>query len=81
LLSVCIDVPAIILSFLGINLRNIMVGSDGLPFWLALLIGIVGGECVAVAILWFLRRQLSLGKEAEATRVDLPPSASESAQG
>jgi hypothetical protein len=55
-LGVGIGVPALILSFLGINLAGITTG-DGLSLWMAVLIGLVGGTMGSVCILWLLRRE------------------------
>lgn len=56
LLGIIIGVPALILSFLGINLIDI-TSKEGLLLWQAVLISIGGGAVLGAAVLWLVRRE------------------------
>ena len=57
MLGILIGVPAIILSFLGVNLQN-FTNPEGISIVTALLIVIGGGGIVSSIVLWLLRRQM-----------------------
>ncbi len=61
LIIAAIGVPALLASFLGINLRGVTTSSDGIEWWAAALgmLGaiIVGMFLVLKALPWFVRRQ------------------------
>ena len=64
LLGIIIGVPALVLSFLSINLIGITTKEEGLPLWKALLISI-GGVVLGMCILWFVRKG---GKKKDAKK-------------
>ncbi|MDB9313857.1 CorA family divalent cation transporter [Spirulina sp. CS-785/01] len=54
-LGVFIGIPGLIIGFLGINLRNITAGEDGIPLSVALLVGVVVGVVLSLLFWWRVR--------------------------
>ena len=57
LLGAFVGAPALVMTFLGINLRGITAQGEGLPFWLALVLSLGAGGLLGAVVLWLLNRR------------------------
>ena len=56
-LAVCIGIPALILSFMSINLYGFTTKDEGIPIFLALLISVLGGGLLSLIVVRLLKRR------------------------
>lgn len=56
LLGAFVGAPALVMTFLSINLYSVTTKGEGMPLWLALLISVGGGGLLGALVLWLLSR-------------------------